>query len=213
MKQKYVAPTFSSDGFHCPICGVYSHQKWGDALWRDDSGSRSLTELSASYCVRCDAYALWLHEQMIYPASSNAPLPTDDMPKDVATDYKEARDIIARSPRAACALLRLALQRLMPHLGEKGKKLDDDIGALVKKGLPERLQQALDGVRVIGNNAVHPGEIDLKDDANTAVALFHILNMIVDVIITQQKRVEEVYAKVPGTVKEAIRRRDDAETS
>ncbi len=215
MKQEYVAPTFEADAFHCPSanCGVYAHQEWGRAYSKVDTGSKGVEGISVSYCARCGAYALWLNDAILYPTASIAPLWTDDMPEDVAADYKEARDIVARSPRAACALLRLALQKLMPHLGGKGKHLDDDIGALVKKGLPERLQQALDGVRVIGNNAVHPGEIDLKDDADTAVALFHILNMIVDVVITQQKRVAEVYSKVPSASKDAIRRRDESQTS
>ena len=52
----------------------------------------------------------------------------------------------------------------MVHLELKGKNIDDDIGALVKRGLDARIQKALDVVRVVGNNAVHPGQIDLRDD-------------------------------------------------
>ena len=52
-------------------------------------------------------------------------------------------------------------------------------------------------------------EIDLKDDADTAIALFELLNMIVDVMITQPKRVDEIYGKIPSGAKEAIRRRDE----
>ena len=93
-------------------------------------------------------------------------------------------------------------------LGEGGKDLNKDIGSLVKKGLPLKIQQALDAVRVIGNNAVHPGELDLRDDIATANALFDLLNMIVSVMITQPKQVEAVYEKIPAGAREQIERRD-----
>jgi len=145
---------------------------------------------------------------MVYPGLSIGPLPVEDMPKDVKEDFIEARDIVGASPRAAAALLRLALQKLMPHLEEKGKNLNDDIANLVKKGLPVRIQKALDIVRVIGNNAVHPGELDLRDDAQTAIALFELLNMIVELLITQPKKLTDLYDKIPDSTKEAIRKRD-----
>ncbi|NPB08238.1 MAG: DUF4145 domain-containing protein, partial [Aquificae bacterium] len=132
----------------------------------------------------------------------------EDMPEDVKEDYEEARLVVEVSPRSAAALLRLALQKLMKHLGESGKNLNDDIANLVKKGLPEKIQKTLDAVRVIGNNAVHPGELDLRDDKETALALFDLLNMIVEVMITQPKKVNEIYDKLPKGAKEAIEKRD-----
>jgi len=74
-----------------------------------------------------------------------------------------------------------------------------------------RIQQALDAVRVIGNNAVHPGEIDLRDDAETATRLFELLNLIVDVTITQPRKVAEMYDKLPESSRQAIEKRDKAE--
>jgi len=140
--------------------------------------------------------------------SSTAPLPSEDLPPDVKDDYIEARNIMNNSPRGASALLRLSLQKLMPHLGEKGKNLDTDIGNLVKKGLPVTIQQALDCVRVIGNNAVHPGELDLKDDTETATALFGLVNMITDAMIAEPKAIKALYDKIPKGAKEAITKRD-----
>jgi hypothetical protein len=131
------------------------------------------------------------------------------MPANVKGDYEEARAIVNASPRGASALLRLSLQKLMPHIGEKGDNLDDDIRDLVKKGLPQMIQQALDAVRVIGNNAVHPGELDLKDDITTAKSLFDLVNLIVDYTITKPKNVKAIYERIPKGAKDAIARKDN----
>jgi hypothetical protein len=78
----------------------------------------------------------------------------------------------------------------------------------VKKGLPARIQQALDVVRVIGNNAVHPGQIDLKDDQGTVTVLFELLNLIAQHMISEPKAVQEMYDKLPQSAREQIAKRD-----
>ncbi len=118
------------------------------------------------------------------------------------------KNIVNDSPRGACALLRLALQKLMPHLEESGKNLNEDIGNLVKKGISSEVQKALDSVRVIGNNAVHPGELDLKDDVRTAISLFRLINYIVDNQISSKKEIDGIFEGLPQMNIEAIKRRD-----
>ncbi|MFN7599434.1 MAG: DUF4145 domain-containing protein [Cereibacter sp.] len=78
------------------------------------------------------------------------------MTEDIRRDYDEASTILDLSPRGAAALIRLGIQKLCKELGQAGKNINDDIGALVKDGLDVRVLQALDAVRVIGNSAVHP---------------------------------------------------------
>src|SRR5262249_11163434 len=138
-----------------------------------------------------------LGDTMIHPVATTAPLPNADMPDEVKADYAEASEIVGRSPRGAAALLRLAIQKLLRHLGEKGKNIDDDIAALVTKGLPATIQKALDTVRVIGNESVHPGTIDLRDEPETAAALFGLVNLIVQDRITQPKEIDTLYGKLP----------------
>ena len=100
---------------------------------------------------------------MFVPVSGQSPLPNVEMPRNVREYYTEAAEIISRSPRAAAALLRLAIQVLCKELGENGNNINDDIASLVAKGLPAVVQQSLDVVRVTGNEAVHPGQIDTCD--------------------------------------------------
>jgi hypothetical protein len=146
---------------------------------------------------------------MIFPLTSTAPFPNQDLPEDIKRDFEEARQIQSLSPRGSAALLRLCIQKLCIHLGENGKNINKDIASLVSKGLPAKVQQALDIVRVVGNNAVHPGQIDLKDDVEIANSLFGLVNLIGDVMITQPKHIEEMYNTVlPDSHREAIEKRD-----
>ncbi len=220
MSEKYFPPKFYTDSFHCPHCGVYSHQEWFNASCsrtRSTSINRTyydeLEGIDVSICSHCEKFALWFSRKIISPRTSSAPLPVENMPKDVKEDYLEARNIVSDSPRAAAALLRLSIQKLMKHLGEEGKYIDKDIASLVEKGLPEQIQKGLDFVRIIGNNAVHPGEIDLTDDIDMATALFSIINMIVNVLITQEKELNSFYGKLPEGARKAIEKRDKKNTT
>lgn len=82
------------------------------------------------------------------------------------------------------------------------------IGDLVKDGLQPTVQQALDAVRVIGNNAVHPGKIDFDDSPEVAMTLFHLLNLIVTRMIAEPKEVAEIFQMLPEEARAAIGRRD-----
>lgn len=205
MAQEYVVPAWKKDGFHCPHCGVYAHQKWDEVY---TFSREKFTHLECSICQKCHQYAIWVEGEIVYPAVSVAPLPSEDMPEDIQKDFSEARSIVNLSPRAAAALLRLSLQKLMRDLGEKGNNLNEDVASLVKKGLPEKIQKALDSVRVIGNNAVHPGQIDLKDNKTIAIALFELINIVIENTITQQKKVEVIFNKIPASAKEQIKKRN-----
>jgi hypothetical protein len=145
---------------------------------------------------------------MVVPCEAPVPPPHPDMPEACKPDYDEAREICAQSPRAAAALLRLVVHKLMAILGEKGRRIDDDIGSLVKKGLPVEIQQALDYCRVVGNNAVHPGEIELNDTPEMAYELFDLLNFIVDDRISRPRQIQALYEKLPQNARAAVEKRD-----
>ena len=169
---KHVAPAFGLQAFHCPHCGVYANQNWPPLFLPHPLGKVPLpqAEVAVTQCAHCDEFGVWHKEALVSPAAGVGPLPCSDMPHDVKTHYLEAREIVARSPRGAAALLRLCVQVLMPHLGQPGKNLNDDIAALVEGGLPKQVQKSLDAVRVVGNSSVHPGQIDVNDTPETAQA-------------------------------------------
>lgn len=211
----YVPPEFQKDAFHCPHCGVYAHQGWASLGYTTEPEGvheppyTRLDFAFVSQCIYCQAPSFWLNNgNMIYPSLSTAPLAAEDLPDEIESIYNEARDILNRSPRGAAALLRLALQSLSVHLGQKGKNLDNDIGELVKAGLPEDVQRALDIVRVIGNNAVHPGVIDLEDTPEIANRLFELINFIVEKMIAEPNKIKELYEALPDGAKDHIKDRN-----
>ena len=120
----------------------------------------------------------------------------------------ETSSIIGCSPRGAAALLRLCIQKLCGHLEESGKNINKDISELVKKGLNPKIQKSLDIVRVIGNEAVHPGVMDFKDKPETAIHLCHLVNIIAEAMITQPKMIDSLYDELPEQKKEQISERD-----
>lgn len=105
-------------------------------------------------------------------------------------------------------MLRLAIQKLCKHLGEPGRNIDTDIAALVKKGLPVSLQQAMDVLRVVGNEAVHPGTLDVRDDPELALGLFRLTNIIVEKLISEPKQIAGLYDGLPASKRDGIQRRD-----
>jgi uncharacterized protein DUF4145 len=168
-----------------------------------------LANLYLSRCYSCKGFAAWIKDKLFYPFPKATSVSShEEMPGDVREIFEEAASIVDLSARGAAALLRLAIQILMPHLGEHGKDLNKYIGSLVKKGLEVEIQQALDVVRVIGNNAVHPGVIDLKDDKATALKLFELVNIIVERRIATPKRIAALFGDLPPTSLEAIAERD-----
>jgi Domain of unknown function (DUF4145) len=208
----YYPPVFEKNDFHCPHCGVYAKQNWTSAMTYGGVGYLPINNLKVSTCTYCDDDCVWYSGNMLYPDNHTAPKPHTDLPEELLGDYLEAASILSKSPRGASALLRLVLQKLMKVLGEPGRDINSDIASLVKKGLPPEVQQALDIVRVIGNESVHPGQINLNDDSNTAVQLFELINFIVEDRISRPQRINTLFQKLPEGKRKGIEQRDKVKT-
>jgi hypothetical protein len=159
-------------------------------------------------CYNCDKFSVWVHNRLLFPIQKSSVAPNQDLPDEIIKDFDEAREIVDASPRGAAALLRLCIQKLCIHLKEEGINLDEDIGNLVIKGLNPLLQYSLDIVRVIGDEAVPPGELDPRDDVDTAMRLFEIVNAIADGMISHPKNVKTMYDKLSESKQEEIKNRD-----
>lgn len=68
--------------------------------------------------------------------------------------------------------------------------------------------EALDAVRVIGNEAVHPGAMNIADDRSTAAELFDVLNAIADHTLSRPKRLKAIYDRLPEDKRKSIDERN-----
>lgn len=215
MVRKYIEPSWDKDSFTCPHCNTVSlmdfkrvnYQNMA-SCFHDKTRIWGSSWVGIATCYNCQRKSLFINNQYVYPEII-AEEANPDMPESVKQLYNEAGLIYNKSPRAACALLRLAIDRLCNELGETDRDINKNIGALVKKGLPQTIQQALDVVRVVGNKAVHPGQIAFDvDDKATATMLMRLLNIIVERMITEPNEIDSLYQGLPESVKESIEKRD-----
>ncbi len=219
-KEKYYPPEYATGQFHCPHCGVYAKQFWAHIVARHhwggtfiDNKVTAFSEILDAYwtiskCEHCGDKIFWLNDTIVYPKKINVEAPNNDLLEDIKKDYLEAAIILNDSPRASAALLRLALQKLCIQLGEKGKNINEDIGNLVKKGLNSQIQKSLDILRITGNNAVHPGEINIIEKPELVLKLFELINFIAEKMITEPNEIEGFYKELPDVTKKQIEERD-----
>jgi predicted RNA-binding Zn-ribbon protein involved in translation (DUF1610 family) len=193
---RHVTPARDAASFTCPFCGVYAAQQWlpfvvgyehkgsvGGMAW---SGIGHEAEgLVMSVCGSCGEPMIWHGDEPIWPVASSAPSPSNHMPDDVRADFEEARGVVDRSPRSAAALLRISMLALCRALGQPGENLDREIEALVRAGLPFTVRLALEAARVVGDKTITPGTLDDRDDRKTALALFGLVNAMVDKMIAE----------------------------
>lgn len=118
-------------------------------------------------CPNCTRGVIQLGGKIVYPTGSGI-RPAPNMPENVRTVFEEAQTIANASPRAACAMLRVCLERLVTAAGGKGDKLVHKIESL---GLTPRMKKLCDACRLVGNEAVHRETFDFSISNPEARAL------------------------------------------
>lgn len=151
-----------------------------------------------SYCLNCEKQSIFVGGQLVYPKINQVEKPNDDLPEEVKTIYMEAANIADASPRASAALLRVALQQLLDHLGRKEKNLSDAIENFLQEKSDRSIQQAMKVVRITGNHATHPGKIDFSENPEMAHNLFWIINFIADRVLTDERKIKQMHESLPG---------------
>lgn len=200
--EKYIKPEFRKDAFNCPHCGVYAKMRWYDFGFRVEGYA-----FFHAQCWYCSRQTIWYDKDkesgMFFPKDTAIP-PQEDMPEKVKKIYEEASLVLGDSPRASCALLRLALQELMKYLKENVDRYrelkDENLSQCIKQMLEigtfdqdqkEILQESMDSIRLVGNKVIHPSELDINDNPEIANILFAMLNSIVKEVITRPKKIKE----------------------
>jgi hypothetical protein len=161
---------------------------------------------------------IWVSE--FYPPREEDPFPPRPHPRipwRIRQVYEEARRVFPYSSRSAAALMRLAIEQMCVLLCEELRKTDPsvelgdlntNIRTLVRAGLARHIQQALDTVRLVGNQAVHPGQLDSCDDREMASSLFRLVNVIVEDLMAKGPEIESLYSSLPQSKRDYIEQRD-----
>lgn len=188
----FVEPKFQGNHFTCPHCGTVAGMRWDYAKSPIDLSyhAQSDSRVCAAYCRACDQPSIWLDGRMVYPDVLGIE-PHSDMPDKAREIFCEAQAVSGKSPRAACALLRLCLEVLVKELGGEGKNLYERIENLK---LPPDVYDLFQACRIVGNQASHPGEInfDSQEGKELAVTLSNFINLIVLILISPKRQIQRV---------------------
>jgi hypothetical protein len=239
---QYIAPAEDLEVFTCPHCNGNTGQNWKSIrVYKYQSIDQEISMIiKTANCHVCKKCSVWVNDYkpimetihnkltdqtttggtipvaissvMCYPLAKVGPVAPDDLPNDLKIDYEEARSVASISPRSAAALLRLITEKICNDMVGESGSLDTKIQKLEKMGLAESTANVLHTLRCFGNEAVHPGEIDLTDGIEIVTALFSLIDNIVTKLITEPRKENELFDLIPDSKKDAIQKnRDKAE--
>jgi len=94
----------------------------------------------------------------VRPFGTNRPPCPQEVPANIAEDYREACQVFPFSAKASAALSRRCLQNLLRDAAKvKPSDLSNEIQEVIDGGkLPSQLSISIDAIRNIGNFAAHP---------------------------------------------------------
>lgn len=238
MVPRYVPPAAGLASFSCPRCGALADQHRSELSMKNERGGQVYVDDDpttdpwpegqddgawyATKCFSCKRHCLWIGDIMAYPApllGSDMAIakPSEDLPEDVLELYLEAAAVLPHSKRAAAALCRAALERLVKHLTTdlpENAKLHGRLLAL-RDRVSSSTIKALTIVRHTGNTALHGQQDDDQsaviyldeNDESIAGVFFTAINALVDELITKPREVDELFQTLP----EGVRRSVDAD--
>ena len=214
MRWLYLSPiemklTDTLDGIREHSAAVFNSQQWFYAALCQAKGCVSIwmqqedRVVAMKHKAKTEVDTKQITDVMVYPRTNAAPPPPGDLPESAKELYVEAGNVMADSPRAAAALLRMCTEDIIKEL----TRTRDARKTLSKKA---RLYQhveflrnndelwpggaidtGLDALIFIGNDAVHSTEIRGDDDRSTVEGLFRLIHMITHMLITRRREAHE----------------------
>lgn len=139
---------------------------------------------------------------------SSIPAPNPDMPEECKAIYNEAAQVSIFSPRSAAALLRLCLQNLLQIANVPGDNINDQIRHLVRTRLSSKDVRCMDICRIIGNEGVHPGEINFEENPAIIPPLFLLINLATSRLFTDERIEDELYKLLPTEKRKGVEERN-----
>lgn len=231
-------PSLDAERFICPRCNSFASQTWhylsyktssawgnGDAwaaAYDINSGGPQVENVedadtapmwSMSECASCTHRCVWRGDVLIYPQSSPAPVPSEDMPPEVRELYDEASAVASVSKRAGAAFARATLERLLKLLdpdAPKGSRLDEYIARVIPR-VTVATGKLLTLIRHVGNKSLHvddaPDEAVVlllsHEDVDLLPIIFQTINDVVEELITKPNQAALLYDAIPATVRAA----------
>ncbi|WP_214626521.1 hypothetical protein [Paenibacillus agaridevorans] len=176
-------PKLEHKSFNCMYCGVFSNQTWHTVFFLLEGKYNNPGNYHACRCSHCFKVSYWSGDgAMLFPRTTLAPKPHNDLPKSALTDYQEARAVYNDSFRSCIFLLKISLSKLLKELGESGNDIEADLSSLVSKGLHPEVCQAYINLATSATNL----EIVNK--------LFELVNFIVEDQITKKKQISSFFS-------------------
>ncbi|MDR3898277.1 MAG: DUF4145 domain-containing protein [Duodenibacillus sp.] len=147
-------------------------------------------------CPHCKEMVLEVAGKISYPTGSGITA-VDCMPEDAKKAFEEAQHIVNLSPRAACTMLRICIERMVNATEAKGGNLAAKIESL---GLPPKMTKLAHACRLVGNDAVHNNVIDFsvgsKEAEAVSGALTRFANRIAEELFGMSDEADEWTAKI-----------------
>ena len=102
-----------------------------------------------------------VEDRLLYPTTLARGFSGIGVPEKFMSDYREACDVLAISPKASATMSRRVLQSILNEQGYAGRDLAAQIDNLLKenepdKTLPSGFKKNVDAIRNFGNFSAHP---------------------------------------------------------
>ena len=125
--------------------------------------------------------------------------PNEDLTNEQKQLFNEAKDIFDKSPKAAGALLRCVIERILrDKFQEHSQSL---LGSILKdkniqNELGHEIIQLCETCRLIGNDASHSSLIIYEDESKQEVELlFELINAIAEELLSKPRKRQEMLDK------------------